>query len=125
MELGWGWGWWQGLCSTSDLPPAPQLQLLGASPALKNISHSREFNGHSEQRGQRDPQDKVRGAARLRGGTGQGQGDANTVPPHHRRGSSSRSHRGRASVAGCPPAMELRGGGTLLPGDPSLHPTCW
>ncbi|XP_075355518.1 M-phase inducer phosphatase 2 isoform X2 [Mycteria americana] len=39
-----------------SLPP----QFLGASPVLKNISHSREFNGHgaSEQRGQREPEDK-------------------------------------------------------------------
>lgn len=39
-----------------SLPP----RLLGASPVLKNISHSREFNGHrdSEQRGRREPEDK-------------------------------------------------------------------
>ncbi|XP_009882391.1 PREDICTED: M-phase inducer phosphatase 2 [Charadrius vociferus] len=35
-------------------------ELLGASPVLKNISHSREFNGHraGEQRGRREPEDK-------------------------------------------------------------------
>lgn len=39
-----------------SLPP----RLLGASPVLKNISHSREFNGPraSKQRGQREPEDK-------------------------------------------------------------------
>ncbi|KAM9663304.1 M-phase inducer phosphatase 2 isoform 2-T2 [Morphnus guianensis] len=39
-----------------SLPP----RLLGASPVLKNISHSREFNDHraSEQRGWREPEDK-------------------------------------------------------------------
>lgn len=39
-----------------SLPP----RLLGASPVLKNISHSREFNGHrdGEQRGRREPEDK-------------------------------------------------------------------
>ncbi|KAM6360856.1 M-phase inducer phosphatase 2 isoform 2-T2 [Alca torda] len=35
-------------------------ELLGASPVLKNISHSRDFNGHraGEQRGRREPEDK-------------------------------------------------------------------
>ncbi|XP_052636871.1 LOW QUALITY PROTEIN: M-phase inducer phosphatase 2 [Harpia harpyja] len=39
-----------------SLPP----RLLGASPVLKNISHSREFNDRraSEQRGWREPEDK-------------------------------------------------------------------
>ncbi|XP_054059653.1 M-phase inducer phosphatase 2 isoform X2 [Rissa tridactyla] len=35
-------------------------ELLGASPVLKNISHSRDFNGHRavEQSGRREPEDK-------------------------------------------------------------------
>ncbi|XP_063192911.1 M-phase inducer phosphatase 2 isoform X2 [Chroicocephalus ridibundus] len=35
-------------------------ELLGASPVLKNISHSRDFNGHraAEQSGRREPEDK-------------------------------------------------------------------
>ncbi|PKU46807.1 m-phase inducer phosphatase 2 [Limosa lapponica baueri] len=35
-------------------------ELMGASPVLKNISHSRDFNGHraGEQRGRREPEDK-------------------------------------------------------------------
>ncbi|XP_075565098.1 LOW QUALITY PROTEIN: M-phase inducer phosphatase 2 [Pelecanus crispus] len=39
-----------------SLPP----RLLGASPVLKNISHSREFNSRraSEERGRREPEDK-------------------------------------------------------------------
>ncbi|XP_064304839.1 M-phase inducer phosphatase 2 isoform X1 [Phalacrocorax carbo] len=40
--------------------PSLPLQLLGASPVLRNISHSREFNScqASEQRGRREPEDK-------------------------------------------------------------------
>lgn len=106
--------------------PAPQPRLLGASPVLKNISHSWEFNDcrASEQRDRREPEDKVRGAGQG-GGWERGRGMLMLcIPPCHRRGLSSRSRRGRVSAASCPLVMELWER-TPSPGDPALHLTCW
>lgn len=66
----------RGCAALLTLLPTLQPELLGASPVLKNISHSRDFNGHraAEQRGRREPEDKVRGGSEAGRGAGEGAG---------------------------------------------------